>query len=79
MEKSRFSHDAALMLLWNSDKIPKFLNPKNAAVITLEFDEFVFTVEFLTFGTSEIFAVIYLKFKQKGQTLGYFIKKMQME
>ena len=27
----------------------------------------------------EIFAVIYLKFKQRGQTLGYLVKKMQME
>ena len=27
----------------------------------------------------EIFPVIYLKFKQRGQTLGYFVKMMQME
>ena len=32
------------------------------------------TVKFLYFGTSEIFIVIYLKFKQWGQTLGYFVK-----
>ena len=31
------------------------------------------------FLTPENFAVIYLKFKQRGQTLAYFIKKMQME
>ena len=37
------------------------------------------TVKFLNFQTPENFAVIYLKFKQRGQTLGYFIKKMQME
>ena len=35
------------------------------------------TVKILNFGTQEIFAVIYLKFKQKGQTLGYFVKMMQ--
>ena len=35
------------------------------------------TVKFLNFQTPEIFAVIYLKFKQRGKTLGYFVKKMQ--
>ena len=30
------------------------------------------TVKFLNFGTPEIFAVIYLKFKQRGQTLRVF-------
>ena len=39
-----------------------------------------FTVKFLNFRTPENFAVIYLIFKQKAQlTLGYFVKKMQME
>ena len=33
------------------------------------------TVKFLNFRTPEKFAVIYLKFKQKAQTLGYFVKK----
>ena len=37
------------------------------------------TVKFLNFRTPENFAVIYLKFKQRGQRLGYFIKMMQME
>ena len=37
------------------------------------------TVKFLNFWTPENFAVIYLNFKRKGQTCGYFIKKMQME
>ena len=32
------------------------------------------TIKFLNFGTPEIFAVIYLKFKQRGQTSGYFVK-----
>ena len=31
-----------------------------------------YTVKFLNFGISEIFAVIYLKFKQRGQTLRVF-------
>ena len=35
------------------------------------------TVKFLNFWTPENFAVIYLKFKQRGQTLGYFVKMMQ--
>ena len=37
------------------------------------------TVKFLNFRTPENFAVIYLKFKKRGQTSGYFVKKMQME
>ena len=37
------------------------------------------SVKFLNFWTPEIFAVIYLKFKQRGQSLGYYVKKMQME
>ena len=32
---------------------------------------------FLNFGTTDIFAVIYLKFKQRCQTLGYFVKMVQ--
>ena len=37
------------------------------------------TVKFLNFRTPENFAVINLKFKQRGQILGYFVKKTQME
>ena len=37
------------------------------------------TVKFLNFRMPENFGVIYLKFKQRGQSLGYFIKMMQME
>ena len=37
------------------------------------------TVKFLDFWMPENFAVIYLKFKQRSQILGYFIKKIQME
>ena len=36
-------------------------------------------VKFPNFGKPEIFAVIYLKFKQRGQTKGYFVKMMQTE
>ena len=32
------------------------------------------TVKFLNFRTPEIFAVIYLKFKQRGRSLRYFVK-----
>ena len=39
----------------------------------------VSTIKFLNFRTPENFAVIYLKINQRGQTLGYFVKKMQME
>ena len=33
------------------------------------------TVKFLNFRTPDNFAVIYLKFKKRGQTFWYFIKK----
>ena len=35
------------------------------------------TIKFLNFVTPGNFAVIYLKFKHRDQTLGYFIKRMQ--
>ena len=35
----------------------------------------VFTVKFLNFGTPEIFAVINIKFKQRGQTLKGILSK----
>ena len=37
------------------------------------------TVKFLNFRTPKNFAVMYQKFKPRGQTLGYFVKMMQME
>ena len=36
------------------------------------------TVKFLNFGTPEMFAVLYLKFKQRGQILRYSVKMVQM-
>ena len=39
----------------------------------------VHTVKFLNFRTPENFAVIYVKFKKRGQTSGYIVKKIQME
>ena len=35
----------------------------------------IYTVKFLSFGTRENFAVIYLKFKQRGQNLRVFRQK----
>ena len=37
------------------------------------------TVKFLNFRTPENFAVNYLKFKKRGQSFVYFVKKIQME
>ena len=37
------------------------------------------TIKFLNFLTPENFAVIYLKFKGRGQSLRYFVKKVQMK
>ena len=39
----------------------------------------IITVKFLNFRTTENFALINIKFKQRGQNLGYFIKKIQIE
>ena len=39
----------------------------------------VFTVKFLNFRMQENFAVIYLKFKQKAQTLWYLVEMMPMK
>ena len=38
-----------------------------------------YTVKFLNLRRPKNFAVNYLKFKQRGQTLGCFVKMMQME
>ena len=38
-----------------------------------------YTVKFLNFGMPKNIAVIYFKLKRRGQTLGYFVKMMQME
>ena len=48
-------------------------------VIYLTLIAFEYTVKFLNFRTSENFAVIYLKFRKRDQTSGYFVKKMQMK
>ena len=40
---------------------------------------YIITVKFLNFRTREDFAVKNLKFKKRGKTFGYFVKKMQME
>ena len=45
----------------------------------INFEPFLITVKFLNFGTPKNFAVIYLKFKQRGQTFGCFVKEMQIE
>ena len=37
------------------------------------------TVKFLNFGTPEILSVIYLTFKQRGETSGYLSKMVQRE
>ena len=53
--------------------ISKILETVIPALITVS------TVKFLNFRTPEKFAVIYLKFKKRGQTFRFFVKKMQME
>ena len=58
--------------------IPLFGVKKRCAEKSLEkHDEL--TVKFLNFRTLENFAVIILKFKQSGQTKGFFAQNMQME
>ena len=43
------------------------------------FSTIYITVKFQNFWTAENFAIIYLNFKERGQILRYFIKKVQME
>ena len=45
----------------------------------LEKERKVSTVKFLNFQTPENFAVIYLKFRQRGHVLEYFVKKTHLE
>ena len=52
---------------------------KSSTVIFLQIFFFKLFVKFLNFRTPRNFAVIYLKFKQRGQILRYFIQKMLME
>ena len=56
---------------------PSMQDDANTTVIFLSLNKT--TVKFLNFGMPEIIAVIYLKFKQRDQTFGYFVKMMQME
>ena len=39
----------------------------------------IITIKFLNFQTPENFAINYLKFKQRGQTIEHFVQKIQME
>ena len=78
----RFSHDTAhyikeVQLRCTSEFIFSVLVVYND--LNILFTACLPTVKFLNFGTPENFAVIYLKFKQNVQTLGYFVKKMRME
>ena len=56
----------------------QYCNDKQQSLLTCEAVELFTgiskhtTVKFLNFGMPEIFAVIYLKFKQRGQTLRLF-------
>ena len=62
-------------------KFPVNLNcgqPVRAEARCLIFCCMLITVKLLNFWTPENFAVINLKFKQRGQTLGYSAKKIQV-
>ena len=49
----------------------------NGVPVMIQVSNIGSTVKFLDFWMPENFAVIYLKFKQRGQILlGYFVKKM---
>ena len=63
-------HNFTLYLL-----LPETSPVDNKISMALVLMIFMNTVKFLNFGMPENFAVIYLKFKQRGQTLGYFVKK----
>ena len=46
----------------------------NIIIVILSKVSQLFTIEFLNFGTPKNFAVIYLKFKQRGQTFFFWIQ-----
>ena len=85
--RQSYEHLACLAAVLRPSKIAKKMKPDLEKVpchglISLKFlrsrpDEG--TVKFQNFRTPEKSAVIYLKFKQRVQTLEYFVKKMQME
>ena len=66
--EDRFSHNEAQLCLEDTH-----LNQPGEVIILMD------SVKFLNFWTPENFAIIYLKFKQWSQIIGYFVKKMQME
>ena len=63
----------------SEENIPTNYDEHNESAVALSCSTKLYTLKFLNFRTPENFAVIYLKFKQRGQTLGYLVKKMQME
>ena len=48
--------------------------PSSKDQVTQANENLQVTIKFLNFGTPEIFAVIYLNYKQRGQTLRVFCK-----
>ena len=77
-------------LLWGCDTIEDVMNLVEPRIERKELDisQYVeimqklqvgITIYFLNFYTPENLTVIYLKFKQRVQTLEYFVKKLQME
>ena len=77
--EDRFSHNEAQIL--QNKLADEIIHTQVINEIILQGNDRlpVSTLKFLNFWTLEILTVIYLKFKKRGQTFGYFVKKMQME
>ena len=77
--EDRFSHNEAQIL--QNKLADEIIHTQVINEIILQGNDRlpVSTLKFLNFWTLENLTVIYLKFKTRGQTFGYFVKKMQME
>ena len=76
MEKNRTCVITNLFILVIAESICSHLHIVSSSVYIPSKS---YTVKFLNCWTPEIFAVIYLRFKQRSKTLGYFVKMMLIE
>ena len=67
--------DLVFLVILSLIRIPQPYTPKLLGLVSTEHS----TVKFLNFRTPENFAVINIKFKQRGQTVENFAKKTLME
>ena len=83
VEKTLYNHSIVILVtkLMENYLHSHQIKPPHSTVQLLQGNSYVceYTVKFPNFRTPENFAVIYLRFKKRGKTFGYFFKKTQME